>query len=55
MTTESLSAPIKEFMRCCEVLLSDPVSHHTLTQDELEIIHMYLESLAQRFPLPHKP
>jgi hypothetical protein len=44
----TLSAPIKEFMRCCEVLLSPPVSRETLTQDELEIIKMYVESLTQR-------
>ncbi len=55
MPTESLSAPIKEFMRSCEVLLSPPVSRDTLTQDELEIIKMYLDSLAQRFILPPKP
>jgi hypothetical protein len=55
MTTDSLSAPVKEFMRCCEVLLSAPVSRHTLTQDELEIITMYLESLTQRFIIPPEP
>ncbi|MBD0316681.1 MAG: hypothetical protein ICV75_08310 [Nitrospiraceae bacterium] len=52
MPMESLSAPVKEFMRACEVLLSPPVSRDTLTQDELEIIKMYLDSLAQRFILP---
>lgn len=45
----TLSTPIKEFMRCCEVLLSPPVSRDTLTEDELEIIKMYIESLTQRF------
>lgn len=49
MPTESLSTPIKEFMRCCEVLLSTPVSRDTLTKEELEIIKMYLESLTERF------
>lgn len=49
MPTEPLSTPIKEFMRCCEVLLSPPVSRDTLTQEELEIIKMYLESLTERF------
>jgi hypothetical protein len=49
MPIQSLSSPIKEFMRCCEVLLSQPVSRETLTQEELEIIKLYLDSLQQRF------
>lgn len=55
MPTEPLSTPIKDFMRCCEVLLSEPVSRDTLTQDELEIIKLYLESLSQRFGIPVRP
>jgi hypothetical protein len=49
MTTDSLSAPIKEFMRSCEVLLSAPISRETLTEEEIEIIKMYVESLRERF------
>lgn len=49
MTTDSLSAPIKEFMRSCEVLLSTPISRETLTEEEIEIIKMYVESLRERF------
>ena len=49
MPTESLSAPIRDFMRACEVLLSTPVSRDTLSQEELDIIKMYLESLRERF------
>lgn len=49
MPTESLSTPIKEFMRSCEVLLSEPVRRETLTQEEIEIINLYVESLKERF------
>ncbi len=49
MSTESLSTPVTDFMRCCEVLLSPPVSRESLTQEELDIIHLYVESLNERF------
>jgi hypothetical protein len=54
MPTESLSTPIKEFMRSCEVLLSEPINRETLTEEEREIIKLYLESLKERFFTGHE-
>lgn len=49
MPTDSLSPPIKEFMRSCEMLLSPVMNREALTEDEREIIKMYLEFLSERF------
>ncbi len=44
-----LTKPIAEFMHSCNQLLTDPITHDTLTKEELDILQTCIQLLTKRF------